>query len=330
MSLPDPKDVFVDHFLTDVLQVFTQEQTNYIADRAFPMVETQQESGIFVRYDKDDWLRTEAEKRSPASESRGTGWRIDKTLKYFADQISVHVDIDPRLRANQQDPVSVDEHAATLVAQQLMIKRDRIWADSFFTTGLWSTDLTGVAAAPGAGQFLQWNDPTSTPIKDITDAAEDIGELTGRRPNKLVLNSRVFNELRQHPDILDRKKFSSLTTSKNVDEALLAQIFDLDEVMVARAVENTANEGAATSSTNYVLDKGALLIHATNTPSLLVPSAGYTIAWTGLMQQSAFSGRVSRFEMPERNRATRIEGDLAFDMQVVAPDLGVFFDSAIA
>ncbi len=48
------------------------------------------------------------------------------------------------------------------------------------------------------------------------------------------------------------------------------------------------------------------------------------------MQQAAFFGRISRFEMPLRNHSTRIEGDLALDMQVVAPDLGVFFDQAIA
>ena len=59
-------------------------------------------------------------------------------------------------------------------------------------------------------------------------------------------------------------------------------------------------------------------------------SAGYTFAWNGLMGAGAFGNRILRIPMPMLGVGTeRVEGEMAFDLQVVAQDLGIFFADAV-
>lgn len=48
----------------------------------------------------------------------------------------------------------------------------------------------------------------------------------------MVVGPDVFNALKEHPQILDRFRY---TSSESVTEAMLAKLFDLDEVVVGRA-----------------------------------------------------------------------------------------------
>jgi len=72
-----------------------------------------------------------------------------------------------------------------------------------------------------------------------------------------------------------------------------------------------------------------LLCYTTNSPGLMQATAGYIFAWTVYGGQNAYGVTMDRFRM-ENIKADRVEGELAFDMKVVAPDLGVFFENVIS
>jgi hypothetical protein len=63
-------------------------------------------------------------------------------------------------------------------------------------------------------------------------------------------------------------------------------------------------------------------------PSLKMPSAGYIFAWTGLLGAAAYGNRMKRIPMPMLD-AERIEGEMAFDLKIVASDLGYMFADAV-
>ncbi len=317
MAQPDPKNVYVDEFLTDVLIAYLQAQTNFFADKLFPIVDVQQQTGIFPAYDKSSWLRDEAKVRGDTEESAGSGWETDLTITYNCEQISVHKDIGPQARANQKDPIDLDAHAARWVGQQLMMRRDREFAAAFMQTGIWDTDLT-----PGT----KWDAGGSTPIEDVTNAAEDVANLTGFKPNKILTGNKVFNVLRNHPDILAR---TTPTSPRVPTTQVLAEYFDVDEFIVARSVRETAVEGAASAVQAIAPDATLLLVYATEAPSILEPSAGYSLAWTGLLGAGAYAGRIARIPMPLKNNSVRVEGDIAIDQNVVAPGLGVLFHTVL-
>jgi hypothetical protein len=125
--------------------------------------------------------------------------------------------------------------------------------------------------------------------------------------------------------VIDRIKY----TQRGVVTAdMLAGLFEVDEYLVARAVLNSAIEGA-TEATDYVVAKNALLAYRAPNPGLMVPSAGYTFAWSGLLGAGAHAGRIKRFRMEELS-SDRIEGEMAWDQKVVASELGYLFLAAVS
>lgn len=323
MPNPTPGDVHVDVPLGDISVAYRQK-AKYIADQVFPNVGVAQQSNRYYKYRKEDWFRTDVQKRAPGAETVGVGWRIDLD-QYFANVWAVHVDIDDQLRANADSVFNLNSDAAEMVTNQLMLRRDKEWLAKFFTTGVWDTNVAGVSAAPTTGQVRQWDVAGSTPIEDIYAAKVNMMEKTGYMPNTLVMGARVWQSLANHASIIERVKY---TQAGFVSEELVARAFGVDRILIAWATENSANENA-TGVYGYMAGKGALLCYSAPRPGLQTPSAGYTFSWTGYAGASAFGSRIKRFRIEER-ASDRIEGEMAFDLKVVSSDLGIFYSTLVS
>ena len=59
------------------------------------------------------------------------------------------------------------------------------------------------------------------------------------------------------------------------------------------------------------------------------PAAGYTFTWNSYVGGGGKGIKVKSFRM-EHIASDRIEAEMTYDMKVVAPDLGVFWDAAVA
>ena len=324
MPQPTVRDVHVDVPLTNISVAYIQEAQNFIADKVFPVVPVQKQSGTYFVYEKGSWLRSVAEERAPGTESAGGGWTVDNTPSYYCRVYAVHKDVDDQTRANATAPIDLDRDATEWVTHQLLLKRELVFANSYLNTGVWSNEYAGVTGTPSAGEVVKWSDYTnSTPIQDITNAITAIARGTGYKPNVLVLAPDVFNALKNHPNIVERIKY---TQKAVVTEDMIAGLFGVDKVLVPWAVVNTAEEGA-TDNVEFIISGKALLAYASPSPSLYKPSAGYTFVWIGLVGANA-GVRIKKFRM-EHLSADRVEGEMAFDMKVVASDLGALFHSLV-
>lgn len=325
MPQPTHSDLHVNTLLSNIAVAYYQRAENFIAERIFPSVPVQFQSDYYASYDKGYWFRTEAAVRPPTTETPGTGWKVSTDNSYKCKVYGVHHLIDREQQANQQAPFNVERDAARLVADQLLLLRDIQWSDTYFKLGVWGTDITGVSGTPSTGQFKQWDVSGSTPIDDILGQQIAIAEQTGYRPNVLILTPYVLNALRNHADIIDRIKY----TQRGVVSAdLLAQLFEVDEVVVAWGIKNTALE-TDPASMHFIHGKNALLVYRAPSPSLFVPSGGYTFTWTGLLGAGAGGPRIKRLTDDHKN-SIKIEGEMAYDMKVIATDVGVFFSGAVA
>ena len=73
-----------------------------------------------------------------------------------------------------------------------------------------------------------------------------------------------------------------------------------------------------------------LLGYRTPSPRLKSPSVGYIFAWTGLEGSSAYGSRIVRMPMDMLGLGTeRIEAEMAYDMKVICPDMGVFLSNLV-
>jgi hypothetical protein len=159
----------------------------------------------------------------------------------------------------------------------------------------------------------------------VQTQALSIQRQTGLKPNVLVMGPSVLQALRNHSLILDRIKY---TQRGIVTVDLLAALFEVDQVLVTLGVQNTAQKGQPLSM-SFLADKTMLLAYSAPAPGLMAPSAGYIFTWTGLLGGGAYGTRIKRFRL-ERTESDRVEGEMAFAMKVVAPQLGVFFNAVVA
>ena len=325
MPQPTISDVHVDAILTNISVAYMQRAENMIADKVFPVVPVDKKSNKYFTYDKADWFRDEAQRRAPGTESAGGGYNLS-TDTYSADVWAFHKDVDDQTLANADTPLNPLREAAEFVTSRLLLRREVQFISDFMTTSVWGKDVTGVAASPTTNQFYQWSDYTnSDPIEDIEEGKENILSTTGYEANTLVLGYQTFRQLKNHPDIVDRYKY---TTSSVITEEMMARLFGVEKILVAKSVRNTSSEGLA-ASYSFNFGKAACLLHVAPNPGLMTPSAGYIFAWTGVSGGLGSTIGTSQFRM-ESLKAARIEAEVAFDNKVVASDLGYFFATAVA
>jgi hypothetical protein len=316
MSQPTQYSVHIDAILTNISVAYMQQQNNFVATRVFPIVPVDKQSNKFFKYTKNDWFRDEAQVRADATESAGGGYNLS-TDSYQADVYAFHKDIGDQTRANADAPINVDREATEFVTSRIALKMETQFVNSFFTTGVWATDST---------PSNLWSDYTSSdPLNDVENGKRQILSTTGFEPNTLVIGYDVFKSLKNHPDLVDRIKY---TSSQVLTADLMASLFDIPRVLVSKAVKATNAEGA-TGAYDFTAGKNALLCYSAPSAGLLQPSAGYVMSWTGVSQGLGATVGTSRIRM-EQFKADRIEAEVAFDMKVIGADLGYFFSSVVA
>ena len=134
----------------------------------------------------------------------------------------------------------------------------------------------------------------------------------------------MWAKLRHHPDILARLPDNS---PRIATRDFLANLLDLDRVLISRAVRNTAQEGV-TASISRILGENALLAHVDPNPGLRSATAMRTFVWSGLLG-STDGIRTKRMDIAHKDAFPRVETDAAFDFKVTASELGYFFSDAV-
>lgn len=315
MPQPDVRDVHVDSILTNFSLQY--QNLDYIADQIFPQVSVQKQSDKYFTYDKGNWFKDVAKLRAPATESFGTGWTLS-TDSYFCDNYAVHVDIADEVRENADQPLRPDQEAAEFVADRLALSRERKWVTDFFTTGKWTA--TGSDATPSN---LWSTYGTSDPITDIETQMNNMRITTGKRPNTIIMGAAVWSVLRNHPDFIDRIKY---TQKGMVSVDLFSSLVDIPKVLVGQAIYDSAVEGA-TASFADIWGKSCLLLYIAPFAGSRTVTAGVTFTW------SRFGGGAMQYLRRlrlDKTMADRVEGLSYWDQKIVAADLGNFMNGVVA
>lgn len=326
MPNPTQSDLHVNVPLTNVSVAWMQSSDAYIADKIFPKCPVKKQSDLYWKYSKSDWRRTDVKRRAPSTESPGVGWNVT-TDQYFAHVYAVHKDVDDQLRSNADSNFNLDKDATEFITNQMLLRRDLDWNARYFVEGAWDVHYDG------GNDFTLWSDAGSDPIGDVAQWVLDYRKATGFKPNKMVLGAEVMNALKQHPDIIDRIKY---TQRGIVTEDLIATLFGINQLYTSYAtiadtpqIADAALQDAGATYDFMTSSKSALLAYAPASPSLMTPSAGYTFTWNGYLGGNSEGIKIKRFRM-EHIASDRVEAEMTYDMKVVCPDMGVFVKNAVA
>lgn len=332
MPNPTVSDIHIQAALTDISVAYAQEQGLFVAERVAPVIPVAHQADKFFTYTKADWLRSDARKRAPGTESAGGGFRVS-TDNYYSERVAVHMDVSDPERANADPAVNLDADATEYVTQQVLLAEEKDFVTIAMSSASgWdgassSTNMTGQAnPSSTTSNFRQWNDVASTPIEDIRGEITTVAKNTGRKPNTLVLGAQVWTALADHPDLLDRIKY---TQTGVIGPELLASVLGLNKVEVMWITNDTSVEGSTASSYSFVAGKNALLAYVEQSPGPRKASALYCFKWTGPVGTPAQGVRIKRFRVEEKE-SDRVEGESWYVYKQVASGLGAMFAAAVA
>jgi hypothetical protein len=326
MPLLTPSAVHIDQPLSNLTLAYVQEQTNFIADKVFPVVGVQRQSDKYYIYDRANMNRTgDVKKLAPRTEVNRIGMAISND-SYFADVYGIGMDFDEQTLANEDAVLEIRAAGAQTLINRVLIQREEQFAASFFSAGIWGTEATPANL---------WSDYTnSTPITDVTAARRAMQLKSGGfKPNTMVVGKEVRDILVNHPDILARLNGgATVSNTALITDAKLAEIFEVENFYVMEAVSNSGAEGLAENN-GFIGGKNALLAHTPRTSGLMTPAAGLTFAWNNIPGVSNLGITVESFSDDALKRmqvAEHIQVKMSYDMKVVGADLGYFFASVVA
>jgi hypothetical protein len=329
---PDPSDVYVQRELTDMSVGFMLKPETLVANQVCPSINVKQQGGKYISYPRGFFFRDEMAKRADGSESVGGGFAVDQTPTYFADVWAWHTDIGPQVRANAQI-VDIDRAATMLCTNKAMLRREKLWMSTFFTTGVWTTNVAGKTTGGGgvAGTDLGWLDASALPIKQIKAVIRSIQKLHGFKPNHAVFDTKAWDAFCEHPNVLNRINAGQTPGGPaELSKQMVAGWLGLDAVYVTEGVITTSKEGQ-TDALDFIATAGSgqvLLAYAPPAPGLFVPSAYYFFDWVADGLVGSFGNAVSRWYNQDR-KSTRYEIEMATDCKLVSPDMGGFMTNMV-
>lgn len=291
-----PRDVITDPVLGNVSIAYSND--TYIADRIFPVVQVGKQSGKYYLFDKtslalSDSLRAAG---SPSNEVE----HAYSTDTYFAEDHALKEFVPDEVQ-DQTDPgIDVLSDATENVTERILVGKENELATMLTDTAqvTQNTTLSGTA---------QWSDyANSDPIGDVRTGRSTIQGQMFRKANTLLLGQQVFDVLVDHPDIVERVKYSALGV---ITEELLARVFQVEQVIVGGAGKNTGTEGAA-DALSYVWGKNAILLYVPTRAGMRQPAAGYTFTYG--------APRVKRWRDEDREGTYVRVGGYYYDQKITA------------
>lgn len=333
MAQPDVGDVHVDALLTDVSIGY--KPGGFIADSIFPIVGVDKQSDVYVTYDRSFWARDEGRPnaalesnpllRAPGTQAAVAGYQVNKDAQYFAINEAVGVEIPDELVANADAVFNLEQDATLLATTLLKIRRDRAFVVDFMKTGVWGDDQT---------ISNKWSDfGAGTPIEDLRESMFTVRQNALAMPGTIciTMGALVWRRLSDHPDLLDRIKYTEKgITSPDLLASLLSTPTYNVQVKIGEAVYTADEEGTAESSVTLsdIWDDDVLITFRPESASRMVPSSGYTFVWTPLVGGGLAMEFIRRIR-EERSRKTIVEAHIYYDQVATLTKTGVYIDDAV-
>jgi hypothetical protein len=250
------------------------DRAGFIGYRVFPLMSVAKSGGSFGKITLESLLQNrETARNARAAYSRGD-WEFDddsfSTVEHGTEEV-----VDDRESKLYAEYFDAEQISAERALDAVLRNAEKRIADAVFN----ATTFTSYTAAVS----VKWSvGATATPIDDVDTAIAAIWAATGLWPNSLIINRHVFRNLRKCDQIIERIESSgagSATKARDITTQMLAQAFDLDNIIVAGGAKNIANEGQDRSIANIWSSDYAMIGRICTTNDIREPGLGRTFHW---------------------------------------------------
>lgn len=319
-------------YLTNLSLASFQSEDDFAATKLFPIVPVALPTGRYFKFTAADLARDGVQLKPAFGRAQPALMGLsDDGYNCRVEQLIIGIDQLSALPFSRVGaPGAADPRVGKVRAamDQAKLHLDARFAESFFASGVWANEYTGVTGTVTGKQFLKFSAEGSDPVMLVDQLMLDIRRNGRRKPNKIALGMETFIALKHNPAVLDRIKYAGHSERPaTVNEGALAQLFGVDSVVVLASSYNCAALGAEVDM-EFVCDpKGMLICYAPDAPAIDEPSAGYTFAWDMLGGGQFIA--MSQWEGEPGTHSEYVEALMACDMKKTCDELAVYCASCV-
>jgi len=254
----------------------------FVAHRVLPYLEVGAQSGSFFKF-----VAKELVKGGDGEDVRHEGGYKRFDMRYTDDSFNtkdhgVEIPVGNRMTAICRNYFEMEQVAAREALLAILRNQERRVADAIFNATTWSGATLTTAVTN------EWDDfANATPIADVMAAKDHINLATGLKANALICNQKVFDNLVQCAQVVDRVKYQDFhdVSMGSFGVNAVAQMLNLQHILVAGGVYNSANDGQAFSASRLWSDEYAMVarIAVPDEPNgeiaKVAPSLGRILHW---------------------------------------------------
>ena len=266
MPNPTTNDVHIEQALSNISIAYKNEQ--YIADQVFPVVPVTKKSDYYFKFGEGAWFRDEVEVRAPGTRAQRADYTVT-TASYVCINYALAKAVPDEVRKNADTPLRPEVESVEFVTDALLRARERRVASLITTSTNW---------AYSSSPATQWSSDTADPLGDIDNAINGVVSSIGVFPNTAVTSWDVWRKLKNHPDLLDRVKYTRPGGTPVPGD--VADWFGIGKFLIGYSLYEAAKDGQSASMA-YIWGDDFWVGYVPSGPALMTPAAGYVLAWEG-------------------------------------------------
>jgi hypothetical protein len=302
-------NVHVDQVLTNISLGWPT--LGLVGERLFPVVRVRKQSDKYRVFGREAWLPETSDYRAPGTEANEVPGMALSLDTYYAQEHSLQTPVTDEERENSDNDLSPDRDGTELVTGKIMLGREVMMKNLVTTAANYATGMSTTLV--GGAQWSAYS--TSDPIGNIRTAVRAIHAKVFLEPNLAVIPYLVMSYLEDHPDIIERIKYSERAI---LTPEIIASVFGLQNVIVPGVGIGSGAPGAAGNaiSVGYLWGDDVLLAWVPPRAGLRIPAFAYEFTWTyGGAEQV-----VDRWR-EERRKSDLIRVSRRYDLKMVGVEI---------
>lgn len=254
-------------------------KAGFVASKVFPVVEVAKASGNFGKIPLESLLQERETRRGPGSGYSRGSWQFDDAT-YATVEHGAEEPVDDNEAKMYRDYFDLEVVATSRAYGAVLRNAEKRVADAVFNTSTW----TGSGLTTAITNEWDSNHTTdAVPITDVEAAVKKVYDASGLWPNALIINRKVFRNLRNLDQIIDRINSSGagkISTPADITTQMLSAVFDLPYIIVAGESRNSAKEGQAATPSQIWSDEYAMVCKIATSNDMREPCIGRTFHWS--------------------------------------------------
>jgi hypothetical protein len=242
MPHPTPASVRSNKLLENVC--YRTINKSYMATNLWPIIPVKREGDKFGFWPASQFLRNEAQyPKAAGTPAAQVGIVPDLTRSYTCEEYALAIVLPSRVKTNAESVLQLEARAAERVMDAIRMGLEIRVATACGTAANWTYSNVTLATT------LLWSAPTtSDPVKDIDLLISNVEDNCLETCNVAGTDVKTWRYLRRHPSITALIFGPGADRPLIVTPQLFAQVFELDEFYVGRAIYTSSPEGTAEGS----------------------------------------------------------------------------------